>query len=127
MDMTVYDLRRYGVTKSVLLLSIQNNTYSCSDVISEESDGSRGGEGAIYMEEDDVENSELEETTEESEVESSEEEEGAADNATRNGKAGKKGDLQSTDMEFYVWNRHTKKHVKWDYSVDDVRETPYDK
>eukprot|EP00957_Ditylum_brightwellii_P197122 15018197-Ditylum_brightwellii.AAC.1 len=41
MEMTVYDLWRYGVTKSALLLPIQNNTHSRPDVISEESDGSR--------------------------------------------------------------------------------------
>eukprot|EP00957_Ditylum_brightwellii_P125803 9590568-Ditylum_brightwellii.AAC.1 len=58
MEMTVYDLRRYGITKSVLLLSIQNNTHLHPDVISEESDGSRGGKGATYMEEDVVEDSE---------------------------------------------------------------------
>ena len=80
-----------------------------------------------FMEKDVVEYSEVEETTEESEIESSDEEEDAADNAAKNGKAEKKGDLQSTDMEFYAWNRHTKKHVKWDYSVDDIRETPYNK
>ena len=82
---------------------------------------------ATFTEKDVVEDSEVEETTEESEVESSDEEEDAADNAAKNGKAEKKGDLQSTDMEFYAWNCHTKKHVKWDYSVDDIRETPYDK
>eukprot|EP00957_Ditylum_brightwellii_P120564 9197606-Ditylum_brightwellii.AAC.1 len=67
MEMTVYDLQRYGVTKSALLSSIQNNTHSCPDIISEESDGSRGGEGAICMDDDAVEDSEVEETTEESE------------------------------------------------------------
>eukprot|EP00957_Ditylum_brightwellii_P108288 8260995-Ditylum_brightwellii.AAC.1 len=67
MEMTVYNLWQYGVTKSALLLSIQNNTYLRPDVISEESDGSRGEEGAIYMKEDAVEDSEVEETTEESE------------------------------------------------------------
>eukprot|EP00957_Ditylum_brightwellii_P022964 1733231-Ditylum_brightwellii.AAC.1 len=127
MEMTVYNLQRYGITKSALLLSIQNNTHLCPDVISEESDGSRGGEGATYMEEDVLEDSELEETTKESEVESSNEEEDAAGNVARNGKAVKKGDLQSTDMEFYTWNCHTKKHVKWDYSIDVVRETPHNK
>eukprot|EP00957_Ditylum_brightwellii_P157816 12012143-Ditylum_brightwellii.AAC.1 len=71
------------------------------------------------MEEDVVEDSEVEETTEESEIESLDEEEDAVDNAARNSKAEKKGGLQSTDMEFYAWNYHTKKHVKWDYSVDD--------
>eukprot|EP00957_Ditylum_brightwellii_P209192 15360747-Ditylum_brightwellii.AAC.1 len=67
MEMIVYSLRQYGVTKSALLLSIQNNTHLHPDVISEELDGSRGGEGATYMEEDVAENSEVEETTEESE------------------------------------------------------------
>eukprot|EP00957_Ditylum_brightwellii_P132146 10075393-Ditylum_brightwellii.AAC.1 len=67
MEMTVYDLWCCGVTKSALLLSIQNNTHSCPDIISEESDGIRGGEGATYMEDDAVEDSEVEETTEESE------------------------------------------------------------
>eukprot|EP00957_Ditylum_brightwellii_P006614 501775-Ditylum_brightwellii.AAC.1 len=70
MEMTVYDLQQYGVTKSALLLSIQNSTHLHPDVISEESDVSRGGEGATYMEEDVVEDSEVEETTEESEVKS---------------------------------------------------------
>eukprot|EP00957_Ditylum_brightwellii_P093186 7095251-Ditylum_brightwellii.AAC.1 len=126
MEMTVYNLWRYSVTKSALFSSIQNNTYSCPDVVSEESDSSRGGEGAIHMEEDAVEDSEVEETTEESEIESSNEKEDAADNAARNGKAKKKGDLQSSDTEFYAWNCHTKKHIKWDYSVDDFRKTPYD-
>eukprot|EP00957_Ditylum_brightwellii_P195916 14926845-Ditylum_brightwellii.AAC.1 len=36
-EMTVYDIRRYGVTKFALLLSIQNNTHLRPDVISEES------------------------------------------------------------------------------------------
>eukprot|EP00957_Ditylum_brightwellii_P167170 12725702-Ditylum_brightwellii.AAC.1 len=90
MEMTVFDLWQYGVTKSALLLSIQNNTHSRLDVISEESDGSRGGEGTRYIEEDAVEDSEVEETTEESKVESSDEEEDAADNAARNSKAEKK-------------------------------------
>eukprot|EP00957_Ditylum_brightwellii_P137979 10519308-Ditylum_brightwellii.AAC.1 len=67
MEMTVYDLQVYGVTKSALLLSIQNNTHLCPDVISEESDGSRGGEVATLTEKDVVEDSEVEETTEESE------------------------------------------------------------
>ena len=98
----VYDLQQYGVTKSALLLSIQNNTHLRPDVISEESDGSRGGEVATFTEKDVVEDSEVEETTEESEVESSDKEEDAADNATRNSKAEKKGDLQSIDMEFYA-------------------------
>eukprot|EP00957_Ditylum_brightwellii_P174556 13291038-Ditylum_brightwellii.AAC.1 len=79
------------------------------------------------MEDDAVEDSEVEETIEESEVESFDEKEDAADNATRNGKAEKKGDLQSTDTDVYAWNCHTKKHVKWNYSVDGFRETPYDK
>eukprot|EP00957_Ditylum_brightwellii_P070711 5374522-Ditylum_brightwellii.AAC.1 len=79
------------------------------------------------MEDDAMEDSEVEETTEESDDESSDEEEDAADNAARNGKAEKKGDLQSTDMELYEWNHHTKKHVKWEYSVDDIRETSYNK
>eukprot|EP00957_Ditylum_brightwellii_P062514 4744384-Ditylum_brightwellii.AAC.1 len=79
------------------------------------------------MEEDAVENSEVEETSEDSEIESLDEEEDVADNVARNCKEEKKGDFQSTDMEFYAWTCHTKKHVEWDYSVDDVRETPYNK
>eukprot|EP00957_Ditylum_brightwellii_P039547 2991924-Ditylum_brightwellii.AAC.1 len=90
MEMTVYNLWQYGVTKSALLLSNQNNTHSRPDVISEESDGSRDGKGATYMEEDAVEDSEVEEITEESEVESLDKEEDAADNATKNSKAEKK-------------------------------------
>eukprot|EP00957_Ditylum_brightwellii_P116565 8891297-Ditylum_brightwellii.AAC.1 len=74
-----------------------------------------------------MEDSEIEETTEESEDESLDEEEDAADNAARNIKAEKKSDLQSTETEFYAWNCHTKKHVKWDYSVKDIIETPYNK
>eukprot|EP00957_Ditylum_brightwellii_P034904 2645111-Ditylum_brightwellii.AAC.1 len=62
------------------------------------------------MEEDAVEDSEVEETTEENEVESLDENKDTADNATRNSKAEKKGGLQSTGMEFYAWNCHTKKH-----------------
>eukprot|EP00957_Ditylum_brightwellii_P075404 5731012-Ditylum_brightwellii.AAC.1 len=127
MEMTVYKLWRYSVTKSDLLSSIQNNTHSHPDVISEESDGSRGREGVIYMEDDVMEDSELEETIEESEDESLDEEEYAADNAIRNNKAEKKGDLQPTDTEFHAWNCHIKKHGKWDYSVDGTRDTPYNK
>eukprot|EP00957_Ditylum_brightwellii_P112392 8569012-Ditylum_brightwellii.AAC.1 len=97
MEMTVYNLWQYGVSKSALLLSIQNSTHSCPDVISEESDGSRGREGTIYMEDDAVEDSEVEETTKKSEVESLDEEDDTADNATTNGNTEKKGDLQSTD------------------------------
>eukprot|EP00957_Ditylum_brightwellii_P021324 1608209-Ditylum_brightwellii.AAC.1 len=41
MEMAVYNLQQYSVTKSALLLSIKNNTHSHPDVISEESDGSR--------------------------------------------------------------------------------------
>eukprot|EP00957_Ditylum_brightwellii_P045192 3426092-Ditylum_brightwellii.AAC.1 len=67
MEMTVYNLRQYGVTNSALLLSIQNNTHSRPDVIFEESDASRGGEVATFMEKDAVKYSEVEETTEESE------------------------------------------------------------
>eukprot|EP00957_Ditylum_brightwellii_P019000 1430252-Ditylum_brightwellii.AAC.1 len=89
-EMTVCNLCQYGVTKSALLSSIQNNTHSRLDVISEKSDGSRGREGVIYMEDDAMEESELEETTEESEDESLDEEEDAADNAARNSKAEKK-------------------------------------
>eukprot|EP00957_Ditylum_brightwellii_P153605 11689806-Ditylum_brightwellii.AAC.1 len=74
MEMTVYNLQQYSVTKSALLLSIQNNTYPHPDVISEESGGSRGREGVIYMEDNAIKDSELEETTEESEDESSDEE-----------------------------------------------------
>eukprot|EP00957_Ditylum_brightwellii_P160246 12199954-Ditylum_brightwellii.AAC.1 len=74
MEMTVYDLWQYGVTKSALLLSIQNSTHSRPGVISEKSNGSRGREGVIYMEDDVMEDSELEETTEEIEDESLDEE-----------------------------------------------------
>eukprot|EP00957_Ditylum_brightwellii_P000665 52187-Ditylum_brightwellii.AAC.1 len=52
MEMTVCNLWQYGATKSDLLLSIQNNTHSHPDVISQESDGSRGREGVIHMEDD---------------------------------------------------------------------------
>eukprot|EP00957_Ditylum_brightwellii_P031273 2370553-Ditylum_brightwellii.AAC.1 len=79
------------------------------------------------MEDDAVEDSEVEEKSEESDIESSDKVYDAADNTTRNSKTEKKGDLQSTDTEFHAWSCHTKKHVKWDYSVDDVRKTPYDK
>eukprot|EP00957_Ditylum_brightwellii_P045576 3455947-Ditylum_brightwellii.AAC.1 len=58
MEMTVYNLWRYSITTSALLSSIQNNSHSCPDVIPEESNGSRGGEGATYMEDDAVEDSE---------------------------------------------------------------------
>eukprot|EP00957_Ditylum_brightwellii_P143307 10917971-Ditylum_brightwellii.AAC.1 len=90
MEMAMYNLLQYGVTKSALLLSIQSNTHSHTDVISEESGGSRGREIAMYMDDDAMEDSEVEETTEESEVESSDGEEDVADNAARNSKAEKK-------------------------------------
>ena len=42
MEITVYNLWQYSVTKSALLLSIQNNIHSRHNVIYEEPGGSRG-------------------------------------------------------------------------------------
>eukprot|EP00957_Ditylum_brightwellii_P063318 4805542-Ditylum_brightwellii.AAC.1 len=73
------------------------------------------------MEEDAVEDSELEETTEESEVESMVEEEDAAANATRNGKADKKDDLQSTDTEETPYNKQKRSPSMNNISVQEWR------